>query len=452
MSYLPIDPANLTPGAHQHAASDITSGTLDVARVGTGTPNGRQFLKDDGAFTDLGSGTPDGSKFLRDDLVWASPPGGGGGIRDGDKGDITVSGGGTTWTVDNSAITYAKIQNVSATDKILGRATAGAGVVEEITCTSQARQLLDDTSFSAMRTTLQLGTLATTNAVDLSSPSQVTNRLPYTNLPSAVAASRLMGRGSAAGAGDFQEISLGSNLSMSGTTLNASVTGAGISDGDYGDITVSGSGTAMSIDAGVVTYAKMQNASAGNVVLARAAATSGSYSEVALAASRLLGRGSTGDIAAISAGTGLAISGTTLSVSLTNETKTLGADVQLTTSNSWTQALETTTAFLQGVYLITATITFNRVTTTARTYMAKLGNDQVSPTTYASTSLYMPSVNPSSASLSLSTIATVPALGSYKFRLYGLTTAGTASDLIKAALPSNGVGNNATSLSIVRIA
>ena len=76
MSYLPIDPANLTPGAHQHAASDITSGTLDVARVGTGTPNGRQFLKDDGAFTDLGSGTPDGSKFLRDDLVWASPPGG----------------------------------------------------------------------------------------------------------------------------------------------------------------------------------------------------------------------------------------------------------------------------------------------------------------------------------------------------------------------------------------
>src|SRR5262249_1275396 len=39
------------------------------------------------------------------------------------------------------------------------------------------------------------------------------------------AASKLIGRGSAAGAGDPQEITLGTNLSMSGTTLNA--TGGG---------------------------------------------------------------------------------------------------------------------------------------------------------------------------------------------------------------------------------
>ena len=36
---------------------------------------------------------------------------------------ITVSGSGSTWTIDNNVITYAKIQNISATDKILGRST-----------------------------------------------------------------------------------------------------------------------------------------------------------------------------------------------------------------------------------------------------------------------------------------------------------------------------------------
>jgi hypothetical protein len=44
--------------------------------------------------------------------------------------------------VDNDAITYAKLQNVSATSRLLGRFTAGAGDAEEITGT-QATTLLD---------------------------------------------------------------------------------------------------------------------------------------------------------------------------------------------------------------------------------------------------------------------------------------------------------------------
>lgn len=58
-------------------------------------------------------------------------------------------------------ITYAKIQDVSATDKVLGRASAGAGVVEEIACTAAGRAILDDASAADQRTTLGLGTIAT---------------------------------------------------------------------------------------------------------------------------------------------------------------------------------------------------------------------------------------------------------------------------------------------------
>ena len=56
------------------------------------------------------------------------------GISDGDKGDITVSSSGAAWAVDNAAITYAKIQDVSAASKLLGRGSAsGSGDTEEIT-------------------------------------------------------------------------------------------------------------------------------------------------------------------------------------------------------------------------------------------------------------------------------------------------------------------------------
>jgi hypothetical protein len=75
------------------------------------------------------------------------------GVSDGDKGDITVTASGATWTVDNDAITYAKMQNVSAADRLLGRGNGG-------------------------------------------------------------------------GSGDTQEITLGTNLSMSGTTLNAASGGS----------------------------------------------------------------------------------------------------------------------------------------------------------------------------------------------------------------------------------
>ena len=57
------------------------------------------------------------------------------GLSDGNKGDITVSGSGTSWSINNQAVTFAKIQNIT-TDRILGRDTAGSGSVEELTVTN----------------------------------------------------------------------------------------------------------------------------------------------------------------------------------------------------------------------------------------------------------------------------------------------------------------------------
>lgn len=54
-------------------------------------------------------------------------------LSDGDKGDITVSATGATFTVDNDVVTYAKMQNVSAASKLLGRGDSGSGDVQEIT-------------------------------------------------------------------------------------------------------------------------------------------------------------------------------------------------------------------------------------------------------------------------------------------------------------------------------
>ena len=91
-------------------------------------------------------------------LTKGVPEGSGGAIADGDKGDITVAASGATWTIDNDAVTYAKMQNVSATDKLLGRSTAGAGDVEEIACTAAGRAVLDDANAAAQRATLEIAT------------------------------------------------------------------------------------------------------------------------------------------------------------------------------------------------------------------------------------------------------------------------------------------------------
>ena len=77
---------------------------------------------------------PDG-RLTRDGLLLfqsiadAIAAGGGGGVSDGDKGDVTVSGSGTVWTIDSGAVSLAK-QAAVATSTVFYRKTAGSGAPE----------------------------------------------------------------------------------------------------------------------------------------------------------------------------------------------------------------------------------------------------------------------------------------------------------------------------------
>ena len=119
------------------SGSDPTASDLAVGEVALRTDTALLFTKNDG-----GSVVPIG-------------------ISDGDKGDITVSSNGGTFTIDNDAVTYAKIQNVSATDRLLGRDSSGAGIIEEI-------------APSAVRTMLGLAASATTDTTNASNISSGT--------------------------------------------------------------------------------------------------------------------------------------------------------------------------------------------------------------------------------------------------------------------------------------
>lgn len=103
------------------------------------------------------------------------------GVEDGDKGDITVASSGTVWTIDNDAVTYAKMQNVSATQRILGRDTAGAGDVEELTAATVKTMLslnnVENTALSTWAGSTNITTLGTISTGTWSATSIALNKI-----------------------------------------------------------------------------------------------------------------------------------------------------------------------------------------------------------------------------------------------------------------------------------
>jgi hypothetical protein len=77
---------------------------------------------------------------------------------------LYASGSIATEDIADQAITFTKINNI-ATDTLVGRSTAGSGILELITLTAAGRDLIDDADTAAQRTTLGLGSLAVQNTV-----------------------------------------------------------------------------------------------------------------------------------------------------------------------------------------------------------------------------------------------------------------------------------------------
>jgi hypothetical protein len=116
----------------------------------------------------------------------------------GDPDEVGPSEWNAAHVIENNTVTYAQLQDVSATDRLLGRSSGGAGDVEEVPCTAAGRALIDDADATAQRATLGLAAVAASgSASDLTTGTLAAARIADGSLPLAklvaIAAARILG-------------------------------------------------------------------------------------------------------------------------------------------------------------------------------------------------------------------------------------------------------------------
>ena len=123
-------------------------------------------------------------------------------------------------------------------------------------------------------------TVSGTGAVWTIDPAVVT----LAKIQNAAANSKLVGAGSAGIGIPYAELSLGTNITMTGTTVNVSSGTATLGDGTMGDITISAGGTIATVVPAAITLAKMANLSGPGAVIGRKSAGAGVPQELAIGA------------------------------------------------------------------------------------------------------------------------------------------------------------------------